>query len=56
MGYGLLQLVVGVSVLVVRPVGIVGVMLLLAGWFGGFAGVSFVVRRGLSADYADYTD
>jgi len=47
-GYGLVQLIVGVSVLAVRPVGILGVLLLLGGWFGGFARVSFVVRRSLS--------
>lgn len=46
-GYGLLQLLVGVSVLVVRPVGVFGVLVLMAVWFGGFVWVSFVVRRSL---------
>ena len=46
-GYGLFQLAVGVSVLAVRPVGIWGVLVLLAALFGGFAGVSFYFRRRL---------
>ena len=46
-GYGFLQLIVGVSVLVVRPQGIVVVLSLLAVWFGGFVWVSCVVRRSL---------
>lgn len=46
-GYGLFQLAVGVSVLAVKPVGIWGVLVLLAALFGGFAGVSFYFRRRL---------
>ena len=46
-GYGLLQSLVGVSVLVVRPIGVLGVLVLLAVWFGGFVWVSFVVRKSL---------
>ncbi len=48
MGYGLLQLLVGASVLVVRPIGVLGVLVLLAVWFGGFVWVSCVVRRSLA--------
>ncbi len=48
-GYGLLQLIVGVSVLVVKPVGIVVVMLLLAGWFGGFILLTFRFRKRIKA-------
>ncbi len=47
-GYGVLQLIVGMSVMVMRPVGIWGVLLLLGGWFGGFAMISSIVRRRLS--------
>ena len=47
MGFGLSQLVVGVSVLVVRPIGVLGVLSLLAVWFGGFVWVSCVVRKSL---------
>ncbi|MBU0734725.1 MAG: UDP-N-acetylmuramyl pentapeptide phosphotransferase [Proteobacteria bacterium] len=47
-GYGVFQLIVGVSVMVVRPVGIWGVLAVLAAWFGGFAGVSFYFRRKLA--------
>ncbi len=46
-GYGILQLFVGVSVLVVRPIGVLAVLSLFAVWFGGFVWVSFVVRRNL---------
>ena len=46
-GYGMLQLLVGVSVLVVRPIGVLAVLSLLAIWFGGFVWVSFGVRRSL---------
>ena len=53
MGYGVLQLIVGISVFVVRPIGIWGVLVVLAAWFGGFGFVSFFVRKKLSADFAD---
>lgn len=46
-GYGMLQLLVGVSVLVVKPIGVLGLLVLLAVWFGGFVWVSCVVRRSL---------
>ncbi len=46
-GYGMLQLLVGVSVLVVRPIGVLVVLSLLAVWFGGFVWLSFAVRRSL---------
>ncbi|MBW2596286.1 MAG: hypothetical protein JRC93_09995 [Deltaproteobacteria bacterium] len=49
-GYGVFQLIVGVSVLVVRPIGTLGVVVLLAAWFGGFAGMSFYLRRKLATD------
>ncbi len=48
-GYGLLQLIVGVSVLVVKPVGIVVVMLLLAGWFGVFILLTFRFSKRIRA-------
>jgi UDP-N-acetylmuramyl pentapeptide phosphotransferase/UDP-N-acetylglucosamine-1-phosphate transferase len=46
-GYGVLQLVVGVSVLLIKSHGVLAVVVLLAGWFGGFAGVSFYFRKRL---------
>ncbi len=49
-GYGILQLLVGVSVLVVRQVGILGNVVLLGAWFGGFVWVSFYFRRKLATD------
>jgi hypothetical protein len=39
---------VGLSVLVVRPIGIWWVVVLLGVWFGAFGYVSFLVRRGLA--------
>jgi len=47
MGYGLLQLLVGVCVLVVKPIGVLGVLVLLALLFGGFVWIGAVVRRSL---------
>lgn len=44
-GYGVLQLVVGVSVLLLRNFGSVVVLAVLGGYFGGFIGVSWIVRR-----------
>jgi len=43
-GYGILQLVVGVGVLLVRPLGILAVISLLVIFFGGFVWVNYVVR------------
>jgi Fuc2NAc and GlcNAc transferase len=47
LGYGLLQLIVGMSVLLVKPFGGIIVVLLLAGYFGGFVVLSFRFRRRL---------
>ena len=46
-GYGLLQLVVGMSVLIVKPFGSIMVLLLLAGYFGSFILLSFRFRKRL---------
>ena len=47
-GYGMLQLLVGMSVLIVKPFGSIMVLLLLAACFGGFGGISFYFRRRLN--------
>ena len=47
LGYGLLQLIVGVSVLIVKPFGGMTVLLLIAVYFSGFVMVSSVVRSKL---------
>jgi Fuc2NAc and GlcNAc transferase len=44
-GYGLFQAVVGLSVLGIRPFGLIAVLLLLALWPSGFFLFSVVVRR-----------
>jgi Fuc2NAc and GlcNAc transferase len=46
-GYGLLQLVVGISVLLHKPMGLLVISLLLVAYFAGFSLLSFVVRRKL---------
>jgi len=46
-GYGVLQLVVGMSVLLLRDFGSILVLAVLAGYFGAFVGVSFRIRRRL---------
>ncbi|MBW2330085.1 MAG: glycosyltransferase family 4 protein [Deltaproteobacteria bacterium] len=46
-GYGLLQLVVGLSILLLRHFGSVMILFLLATYFGGFVGVSYCFRRRL---------
>jgi hypothetical protein len=43
-GYGTLQLVVGLCILLVRPLGILPVITLLVIFFGGFVWVNYVVR------------
>lgn len=45
MGYGLVQLIVGMSILIVRPFGGIMVILLLAGYFCGFVVLSFRFRK-----------
>lgn len=47
-GYGLFQLVVGVTVLLLKPFGILMVLSLLVAYFGGFVVVSSIVRRSLT--------
>lgn len=44
-GYGLLQLIVGTSVMLTKPYGMLVVTLLLAAYSGGFIWVSFNTRR-----------
>ena len=46
-GYGIVQLAVGMSVLFVKPFGSIMVLLLLAGYFGGFVLLSFRFRKRL---------
>ena len=60
-GYGLLQLIVGVSVIFVRGYGVFIVLSMLAIYFAGFALAGYFVRSAVaaglrSADYADSTD
>jgi Fuc2NAc and GlcNAc transferase len=45
--YGLVQLIVGISVLIVKPFGIIMVLMLLAAYFGGFVVLSFRFRKRL---------
>lgn len=44
-GYGMLQLIVGLSVLLLRDFGSVMILSLLTGYFGGFVVLSFCFRR-----------
>lgn len=60
-GYGVLQAVVGVSVLVLRGYGLPIVLSMLAFYFAAFAVAGYYIRSAVvaglrSADYADYTD
>lgn len=62
-GYGVLQAVVGVSVLVLRGYGLPIVLSMLAFYFAAFAVAGYYIRSAdasstslQSADYADYTD
>jgi Fuc2NAc and GlcNAc transferase len=50
-GYGLLQLVIGVSVLAIKPLGIVAVLFLLGAYFGGFTLVSYNIRLKVNSLY-----
>lgn len=43
--YGLFQLLTGTSVLICRPLGVMVVLLVLAGWFGLFILGSYYIRR-----------
>lgn len=47
-GYGLAQLLIGISVLLAKQFGGIMVLLLLMGCFGGFVVVSFAIRRKLT--------
>ena len=49
-GYGVFQLAVGISVLVVRAYGLGAVLLLLAGWFGAFLIESCRLRKRTERD------
>lgn len=44
-GYGLFQLLVGASVLLCKPLGVMVVLMVLAGWFGLFILGSYYIRR-----------
>ena len=44
-GYGFFQLLVGLSVLLCKPLGVAPVLAVLAGWFGLFVMGSYYVRR-----------
>jgi UDP-N-acetylmuramyl pentapeptide phosphotransferase/UDP-N-acetylglucosamine-1-phosphate transferase len=44
-GYGFFQLLVGLSVLLCKPLGVAVVLAVLAGWFGLFVTGSYYVRR-----------
>ena len=46
-GYGLLQLVVGISVLLLKSMGLLVIFFILAAYFAGFSLLGFVVRRKL---------
>ena len=47
-GYGLLQLIVGISVLLLKPIGLLVIFLILAAYFAGFLLLSFIVRKKLA--------
>jgi hypothetical protein len=49
LGYGLLQAVVGLSVLWIKPLGLTPVIVLLAVWFTGFFGFGSFVRRNVAS-------
>ena len=44
-GYGLVQLIIGASILIIRPLGIFVVFSTIIIYFAGFAWVSYFVRR-----------
>jgi len=44
-GYGIVQLAVGVSILLIKDMGSIAVILMLAIYFGVFAGVGFAIRK-----------
>ena len=48
-GYGLFQLIVGVSILIAKPLGGIMVLLLIAVYFSGFVAMSSFVRRKVNA-------
>ena len=50
-GYGLIQLIVGLGGLGVRPLGLPAVMALLVFCFAAFASVSFLVRKNLTQSH-----
>jgi len=43
-GYGLFQLIVGLSILLVRPYGILAVLILLFAFFTGFILANYIIR------------
>ena len=49
-GYGIFQAVVGVTVLAVRPLGLMAVIFLLAAYSGGFFAFGLLVRRSVLSD------
>lgn len=49
--YGVLQLIIGLSVLAIRPLGIVAILFLLGAYFGGFTLVSYNTRLKVDSLY-----
>jgi Fuc2NAc and GlcNAc transferase len=50
-GYGILQFLVGVSILLVRPFGILTIIILLVIFFGGFVWANYFVRAKISRSF-----
>jgi len=44
MGYGLLQLFIGIAVILVKPLGVFAIILLLVAFMGAFAWLNYFVR------------
>ncbi|HUU39388.1 MAG TPA: hypothetical protein VMW42_00460, partial [Desulfatiglandales bacterium] len=49
LGYGLQQLVVGATVLLLKPFGSIMILSILTAYFAGFAMFSFSIRKNLTA-------
>jgi len=48
LGYGLLQLVVGVTVLLLKPFGSIMILSILTAYFAGFTMASYFIRKNLA--------
>ena len=53
LGYGLLQLFIGIVVILMKPFGILVIIILLTAFMGAFAWLNYIVRLKISTDYAD---